>query len=197
MKTIKTKKEYNLKNESYNVTPELNFKRVLEKNNLNPMITLEKNNDKFGTDLKVFKTTIINNNHFTNHVGFIELEKTPNWVGEFPYPYYSFLRRKIDIFCRTTNNFTNKMKSDGLRTIYIKHSKNYNDCFFQSVLNIKEISDVYYDPRVSQNRNNQYYRIKVKPINKKQISLFNLEQDNPKSVKTGVANCVEFINNFF
>ena len=33
MKTIKTKKEYNLKNESYNVTPELNFKRVLEKNN--------------------------------------------------------------------------------------------------------------------------------------------------------------------
>ena len=115
-------------------------------------------------------------------LGFIECERSnyiylsgKNW-------YHSFLKRKVLEFDRDNNCFTNRLKDNAYKTIYIKFNKNYglNDCICCDMKTISELPSDY------QNKTDNVYNNCV---------FRTITDDN--RVKVGINNCIKYIEEFF
>ncbi len=69
----------------------------------------------------------------------IELEDTPKWNKNLLPNYYtevSFLKRKLFEYCFKQNSWTDQIKKDCHKTIYVKHNNSFSNCFFMPMWEI-------------------------------------------------------------
>tara|TARA_R100000734_G_C3314140_1_gene105642 strand:+ start:1444 stop:2160 length:717 start_codon:yes stop_codon:yes gene_type:complete len=69
----------------------------------------------------------------------IEAEDTPTWNKNLLPDYYtevSFLKRKLYQYDFTKNYWTNQIKKDCYKTIYVKHNNSFSNCFFMPMWEI-------------------------------------------------------------
>jgi len=127
----------------YEIDLELKVRKIFE-NNTDYHFEIQKNDNEFGVDLIVFKYDIEKNKYKKRKVAFIEVEVSENWVNEYPVYWrtYSFLKRKVFEFDNYKNVFTDNLKKDYYKTIYIIFNKSFSDCICQSMSYISSLNSV-------------------------------------------------------
>lgn len=165
--------------DNFDIDDELKIRKRLE-DMLNYDIELQKTGDKFSWDISCFRYNIKTNKKTL--LGFIELETSDTWIDKWPsfWKYHSFLMRKIFKFDWEKNKFTDELKDEWARTIYLITNKSFTDMFCQS---IKIISTL----------NFKYCNIKDRYYN----DCFLRIRRNNKKIICGVENCKYFIKRFF
>jgi len=157
---------FNLKQESYDIEPELRARKILEKYT-DYTYTFEKNEDIYGYDICMYRY-----NKDKIFIGYIEVEYCRNWETlELPSYWYelSFLERKI-------------INQDNLsKTFYLKFNNNFTNCFCVKMLDL--VNHGKYSVRNNKNsliekeRNDRYIVLPLK-------SSF---------VKVGITGCINYI----
>ena len=170
---------FDLSSQSYNIYNELKARKILEKYT-DYHYTFEKNSDKYGFDLLVFRYTDIENNFRKNHLGYIEVECAVNWRNfHFPNNWYcvSFLKRKFYDFDFTKRVWIN-YKKDVDKTIYLKFNHPMNNCFCKEMMYI-----IQYGKDSARNKKNDYFN-----------SFIELDINQ---VCWGIDRCIYYITDFF
>lgn len=172
---------------NYDITPELKARKILE-HYLGDDIELQKNDDPYGYDLKVYRYNTLNGSNEKNFVCYIEIEVSEGWIDDYPgyWKDYSFLRRKIDTWNPNIISFDNDIKENGDKTIYIIFNKNNTDAVCQSIEFIKEN---YFIKRrgISNKRRDSYYT-----VNKYDLRIIN----TPPIIYKGLDKCLKFISEY-
>ena len=168
-------RDFNLDNESFNTKIEHEISRII--NNYSKKIYTYKNyDDMYNYDL------IVKDKKDDMFLGFIELEVSNyNYLGGKNW-YHSFLKRKILDYDYDNNCFSNRLKDNAFKTIYMKFNKNLGlgDCICCDLKTISEFQSDY------QNKTNSNYRNCV----------FRTLMDDER-VKIGIDSCIEYIEKFF
>lgn len=168
--------QFNLFLQTYDIDTELKARKIIEKYS-DYHYVFDKNEDKYGFDLIVFKYEINKGEFKKNKMGYIEIECATTWkTFKIPQNWYcvSFLKRKLYNY-----NFKEKVwglpKPNLYKTIYLKFNQPMTNCFCQNMIYII--------------RNGQDSR-RNDDINSYNNSFIELEK---KSVYWGVKNCVNYI----
>jgi hypothetical protein len=164
---------------SFDIPDELKVRKLLE-SMLKYDIELQKNKDKFGYDIHVFRyNTKTNEKH---PIGYIELEVSDTWVNDYPrhWKTYSFLARKVIKFDRDKNEFTKELKDNWERTVYLITNKEMSDMICQSIQSISKLK-FYYCKVKERYYNDCFFRVRK----------------GSKKIICGKDNCANFIKQFF
>ena len=118
----------------YEINLELYIRKFFEKNT-DYTFEFQKNEDKYGYDLSVFKYFLNGPNYEKKLIAFIEIEISETWVNDYPEYWrdYSFLKRKIYKYCWQENEFYDELKDNADRTIYIIFNKSLTDCICNEI----------------------------------------------------------------
>lgn len=167
--------EFDLGNESYDIHRELEVSRII--NDYSDKIYTNKNyDDMYDYDL------IAKDKQLDMFLGFIEVEVSNyNYLGGINWQH-SFLKRKVCEYNKNNNCFTNRLKDNAYKTIYIKFNKNLglSDCICCDMKTIIQFPSDY------QNKTNTNYRNCV----------FRTTLDDNR-VKIGINKCIKYIENYF
>lgn len=178
-----------IRNGRYNITKELDVKRILMEKLNDPSIELVKMNaDKTGYDFKIYKTFIDGNDYNRKFIGYLEVEVSESW-NTFKYPpnfkWHSFLARKVFVYDIKNETFRDKkLKENANRTIYLKTNSNMSNAICCDMITISKFY-MKYDPSPitsSNPRNDTFLREYVGNENSKTIM--------------GWENCTDFIKDF-
>ena len=125
----------------HEIDSELIIRKMLE-NNTNYSYEFQKNG-QYDYDIGVYKYYINAGNYEKVNICFIEVELSEAWKTNYPnfWHNYSFLRRKVNVFDRQTNRFTDELKPNAEKTLYIIFNKTMTDA---AAIQIKDIPSVCY-----------------------------------------------------
>lgn len=114
----------------FEIDTELKVRKYLE-HVTDYKIELQKNNDIYGYDLVVNLYDTDKKDWSKKSIAFIEIEVSETWISEYPknWMYYSFLARKIYDFDRANKCFTDNLRCDAEKTIYLVFNRDMSDCF--------------------------------------------------------------------
>lgn len=125
----------------YSIENELRVRKWLE-DITGHQFEFRRNSDQCGYDIQNFYYDKVGSNKFQQRFNcFIEVEDTPIWVnGVYPRHWrsYSFLRRKVDEFDWDWNVFTESLKTDADKTIYLKVAGDMSDMCCAAITDIKK-----------------------------------------------------------
>lgn len=164
---------------SYDIDEELKIRKKLE-TMLNYDIELQKTDNKYSWDISCYGYD--SKQIYKSLIGFIELEVSDTWIDVYPsfWKYHSFLARKVFKFDRENNKFTNELKDDWGRTIYLITNKELTDMICQSIKVISTLNFSYCNVK------NRYYNDCYLRVRK-----------NNKKIVCGEDKCKGFIKDFF
>lgn len=144
----------------------------------------QKNEDPYDYDISVFKYYINGADWKKKLIAYIELEVSESWKDEYPYWWktYSFLKRKVYKWDYNDNNFTNELKDNVDKTIYIIFNKKLSDSCCSDIKTISTFKEEVLSNggKTGDLRKDTYLR----------------EPLNTKRVIRGTKNCVERIKDF-
>lgn len=162
----------------YEIDLELQVRKLFEIKT-NYTYEFQKNNDKYGYDIAVFKYYIYGADWIKKNIAYFEIEISENWVDRFPdyWHDYSFLARKV--FKIENNSFTSELKENAKKTVYVIFNKSITDCICQRIDLISTFE--------VKNRN---------IMNKVKTDTFLITDLNDKRIVRGLDNMFDFCNNF-
>jgi hypothetical protein len=164
----------------FEINVELEIRKIFEYNS-DYTFEFQKNEDKYGYDLKVNKYYIDAADYTKETVAFVEIEVSETWKNEWPsfWKDYSFLARKIYEFDYNNDCFTSDLKHDADKTIYVIFNKSITDCICQSVINLSKLKMI--QRGFDGVRKNSFLTTSV----------------NDAKIIRGINNMFNFCNNFF
>lgn len=164
---------------NFDIDDELRLRKMLE-GALGYTIEVQKNDDKYDYDCKVFQYDTKTCDK--KLIGFIELEKSEHWIEEYPENWKtdSFLMRKVFIYDRNKSEFTKDLRKEHERTLYLVVNGNETDMNCQTIDEISKLNKVYCNVK---NDNYKDWFLRIGRNNNKIIH--------------GKENCLRFINKFF
>ena len=167
--------DFNLDNESFDITNELKVSEIIN-NNSDKVYTKKNDEDKYGYDLKCFN---IENDEF---LGFIEVEVSHHELLDGKTWKHSFLMRKILEFDNIRNIFTNKLKENYEKTVYIKFNNflGLGDCICCDILTIRNFNETIQE--------------KTKTVRQNKVFRTN---KNDRRVAKGITDCIKYIEEYF
>jgi hypothetical protein len=165
---------FNLDDESYNTKREHEVSRIIN-NHSDKIYTYKNYDDMYDYDL------VVKDKELDIFLGFIEVEVSNyNYLGGLKW-YHSFLKRKVLEFDRINNCFTNRLKDNAYKTIYIKFNKSLGltDCICCDMKTISELPSDYQD-KTNTNYRNCVFRTTV----------------DDERVKVGIDSCIKYIEEY-
>lgn len=123
----------------YEIDTELRIRKILE-NYTGYQFEIRKNEDPYAYDLVVYFYDTSNVGSPAIPLIFVEIEQSETWKDKYPsnWKAYSFLARKVFKFDKTIDAFTNELKDNANKTIYIIFNQSLTDCIAQKVSFIAE-----------------------------------------------------------
>jgi len=129
--------QFNLFLQTYDIDSELKARKIIEKHS-DYHYVFDKNEDKYGFDLAVFKYKINKGEFKKNKIGYVEIERAVGWkTFGIPKNWYcvSFLKRKLYNYNFKEGTWGNP-KSDSHKTIYLKFNHPMSNCFCHNMIYI-------------------------------------------------------------
>jgi len=167
----------------YAIDVELEIRKILEKGT-DYTYEFQKNENHYDYDISVFKYYIDGANWEKKLIAYIELEVSESWENEFPYYWktYSFLKRKVYKWDYGDNNFTNELKDNADKTIYIIFNKSLSDSYCSDIETISTFHEEILSNggKTGDSRKDTYLR---EPLTSERVT-------------KGIENCIEKIKFF-
>ena len=165
---------------TYEIDLELQARKLIQ-SKLHHTFELQKNEDKYGYDLSVFRYYQDGGEHTKKMIGFIEVEVSNSWKDKYPgyWSTYSFLARKVFQFDWNDNEFFANLKNDAEKTIYIIFNGELTDSCCCDITTISQFKKVNCDV-TGKFRNDSFLRTDLQDPN----------------VIRGLDECFDYINEF-
>lgn len=148
------------RNNPFEINLELKIRKLIE-NKTDYQFEIHRNDNQYEYDLEIFYYKLLNNGRFEKYnIAFIEIEISEHWVNEYPkyWKKYSFCKRKIFEFDKENYKFTNNLKKNAVKTIYIIFNKSLTDCIAQNILYISKNFDSEYEKLCEKEDKNWFMR---------------------------------------
>ena len=168
---------------AFEINLELEIKRILEFD-MDYHNELQKNDNKYNYDLKVFKYYINGADYDKKLIAFIEIEVSENWKNDYPKNWKndSFLARKVLQYDYKSEEFMlTNLKENADDTVYIIFNKSLTDSVCCDMVTISKFK-LTYIPLTDNPYNNGFLRESLLDCNKKVIR--------------GIDNCRNYIEEF-
>lgn len=119
---------------AYEIDLELKIRKWIE--SITPyQYEIHKNDDKYGYDISIYKYFLDSENYDKKLIAYIEIEVSEKWQNEYPANWkdISYLARKIYKYDYSIDIFTNELKDDADKTLYVIFNKELSDCHCQEI----------------------------------------------------------------
>lgn len=153
------------RNNPYEINLELWIRKLFE-NKTDYTFEFQKNEDKYGYDLSVYKYYLSGGDYEKILIAFIEIEVSENWENEYPQYWrdYSFLKRKVYKYDFYEDIFMNEVKDNSDKTIYIIFNKAITDSICRDMIFIKDLKSKE-RKLTNSNRNNWFLTTTKNDVN--------------------------------
>lgn len=113
---------------TYEIDAELAVRKILEKGT-SYLTEIHRNDEPYDYDLVYYMYNTDKNPFEKRMGGYIEVEVSEHWKDEFPsyWKTFSFLKRKVYEYDYDKHSFTEDLKKNGERTIYLILNKKLTD----------------------------------------------------------------------
>jgi len=170
----------------YDISPELKIRKILEYS-FDYTYEFRKNDNRYGYDIICYKYFIHDDGGFEKlPVVFIETEVSYNidWISDLQenWKWYSFLARKVLKFNSDNDCFTDELKENADKCVYLKFNRYFKDCFCCDMNTISKFDKIYWPGYTNENDgyNHAFLRTSL----------------DDKRVIRGIPESMEFIKNF-